>query len=93
MTRTVGQWYEYNVDLPAGTRYVAFRHYNCTDQFRLNIDDVTVFGTADGISTVATAVPAKKQGIYNLQGVRMSGDFSRLPAGIYIVDGKKVVKK
>ncbi|WP_459995963.1 hypothetical protein, partial [Prevotella dentasini] len=34
MTRTVGQWYEYNVDLPAGTRYVAFRHYNCTDQFR-----------------------------------------------------------
>ncbi|WP_459995329.1 choice-of-anchor J domain-containing protein, partial [Prevotella dentasini] len=33
-TRTVGQWYEYNVYLPAGTRYVAFRHYNCTDQFR-----------------------------------------------------------
>lgn len=31
--------------------------------------------------------------IYNLQGVELRGDFESLPAGIYIVNGKKVIKK
>ena len=34
-----------------------------------------------------------KQGIYNLQGVKMQGSLAELPAGIYIVNGRKVVKK
>ena len=36
-------WYQYTVDLSeyAGqTGYVAIRHFNCTDMFRLNVDDV-----------------------------------------------------
>jgi|GEM_PF-704072 ribosomal protein L7/L12 len=45
------------------------------------------------IEAVSADVPLKKQGIYNLQGVKMNTAFDRLPAGIYIVDGKKVVKK
>lgn len=36
-------WYERTIQLPAGTKYIAFRHYNCTDQWWLNIDDVTVY--------------------------------------------------
>jgi hypothetical protein len=34
----------YVVDLSAysGKGYVAFRHFNCTDQFYLNLDDVTI---------------------------------------------------
>ena len=34
-------------------------------------------------------------GIYTLTGVKLSGrssDLNRLPAGVYIVDGKKMVK-
>ena len=34
-------------------------------------------------------------GIYTLTGVKVSGrssDLQKLPAGVYIVDGKKVVK-
>ena len=42
--RDQGSWYEYTVDLSsyAGqVGYVAIRHFNCTDQFMLDIDDVT----------------------------------------------------
>lgn len=33
------------------------------------------------------------KGIYNMMGVKMQGDINTLPAGIYIVDGKKVIVK
>ena len=32
------------------------------------------------------------EGIYTLSGVRLSGELKDLPKGIYIVNGKKVVK-
>ncbi|MFC2604555.1 MAG: choice-of-anchor J domain-containing protein [Bacteroidota bacterium] len=41
-----GTWRKYVVNLPAGTKYVAFRHYNCTNFFRINIDDVTIYDAA-----------------------------------------------
>lgn len=45
-----------------------------------------------GIRTVDTMKSAvRTQGIYNLQGVRMNGE--QLPAGLYIINGKKVVIK
>ncbi len=46
-------------------------------------------------TSVATITPASKSGdsaIYNLAGQRMRGDLNTLPHGIYIVNGKKVVK-
>ncbi|WP_306454672.1 choice-of-anchor J domain-containing protein [Porphyromonas gingivalis] len=41
-SRTQGTWYQKTVQLPAGTKYVAFRHFDCTDQFWLNVDDVKI---------------------------------------------------
>jgi hypothetical protein len=41
-TNDLGTWYERTVELPAGTKYVAFRHFNCTDAFRMNIDEVVI---------------------------------------------------
>ena len=41
--RTQGNWYQYTVDLSAyagQTGYVAIRHYDCYDQFLLNVDDI-----------------------------------------------------
>ncbi|WCG03435.1 Lys-gingipain [Porphyromonas gingivalis] len=35
-------------DLPAGTKYVAFRHYNCTDVLAIMIDDVVITGEGEG---------------------------------------------
>ena len=43
--RAQGTWRKYVVNLPVGTKYVAFRHYNCTNFFRINIDNVTVYDT------------------------------------------------
>ncbi len=40
--RAQGTWYKRTVQLPQGTKYIAFRHYDCTDQLALNLDDVTV---------------------------------------------------
>lgn len=48
-TITTDEYTEYVVDLRAfsGQGYVAFRHFNCTDQFYLNLDDVTFIGPED----------------------------------------------
>lgn len=49
-------------------------------------------GTATGINNVVTT--AAKQGIYTISGVRLNATTTKeLPAGIYIVDGKKVIVK
>jgi hypothetical protein len=40
--RAQGNWYNYSVDLSAyaGQKYIAIRHFNCYDQFILNVDDI-----------------------------------------------------
>lgn len=49
-------------------------------------------GTATGINNVVTTTA--KQGIYTISGVRLNATTTKeLPAGIYIVDGKKVIVK
>ena len=50
-SRTQGNWYQFTVDLSeySGMGYVAIRHFNCTDWFYLDVDDVTIVeGTMDG---------------------------------------------
>lgn len=54
--------------------------------FRLNLDCVTA------ISGV-TAEKAAAAGVYNLSGVRVGKTLQGLPAGLYIVGGKKVIVK
>ena len=49
--------------------------------------------TTDGIGTIDAEVPARKQGIYTLQGVKVAQDWNSLPPGIYIRDGKKMIKR
>lgn len=49
-------------------------------------------GSATGINNVVTTTA--KQGIYTISGVRLNATTTKeLPAGIYIVDGKKVIVK
>ena len=42
--RVQGNWYQYSVDLSAyaGQKYIAIRHFNCTDQFILDVDDIAL---------------------------------------------------
>ena len=50
-TRAQGNWYEYTVDLSAYAGqdiYVAIRHFNCSDMFYLDVDDITLNGSSKG---------------------------------------------
>lgn len=53
---------------------------------------VNIEGTVTGINNATTAATAK-EAIYNLHGVRVSGDLKHLTKGVYIVNGQKVVVK
>ena len=45
-----------------------------------------------GVSHVSNEEPVRP-GIYSLSGVKLNGNLNDLPKGIYIVNGKKLVKK
>lgn len=53
---------------------------------------VVIESDNNSIGTITVDVPARKQGIYNLNGVKLTQQWDDLPAGIYIVDGVKRVK-
>lgn len=56
-------------------------------------DKVVIEPVTNGISNITTDVPAHKQGIFSVTGVKQTQQWNELPAGIYIVDGVKRVKK
>ena len=54
---------------------------------------VVIEQDASGINDITADVPARKKGIFTVQGVKQTQSWNELPAGIYIVDGVKRVKK
>ena len=44
--RATGNWYQFTADLSeySGQGYVAIRHFDCTDQFMLDVDDILIEG-------------------------------------------------
>ena len=56
-------------------------------------DKVVIEPVANGISDITTDVPAHAKGIYSVTGVKQTQQWNELPAGIYIVDGVKRVKR
>ena len=79
-----------NITQPSGARFDESKH-----AVVLNGEVVTskIVITRDpaGINT-PTIDTATKQGIYTLSGVKLNGEVEDLPKGVYIVNGKKVVK-
>lgn len=77
-------------DKPSGSTYYEL----------LGTDGHTYYGEVEivpgkaptGIATPTTDAPQDKRGIYTLNGMRLNSVLKDLPAGIYIVDGRKVVK-
>ena len=66
--RDQSEWVQYTVDLSAysGQGYVAIRHFDCTDMFRLNVDDIVV--DPDYMTTwVNVADPTNPQALTNLE--------------------------
>ena len=52
---------------------------------------ISIEGATTGINQTTTANSTSKA-IYNLQGIRMNGDLNGLSKGVYIINGKKVIK-
>ena len=59
-----GEWEEYTVDLSeyAGQEgYVAIRHFNCTDQFYLDVDDITLYTSTELPGTDEPTTPTEPE--------------------------------
>ena len=56
-------------------------------------DKVVIEQDASGINDITADVPARKKGVFTVQGVKQTQSWNELPAGVYIVDGVKRVKK
>ena len=51
--KAAGQWHHYDIDLrdyQGQDIYVAIVHFNCTDQFMLNVDDIKLYRTYDAVA-------------------------------------------
>lgn len=74
--------------LPAGCAY--FTTNNNANGMLIRLDG----GNVTGILDVNTGVVVENAAVYNLQGVKVSNNgTANLPAGIYVMGGKKVVVK
>lgn len=69
----------------AGKAYLALPEEAAANGYRLDGGDVT------GIGQIATDAQGNGQ-VYSISGVRMDGS-KRLPAGIYVINGRKVIVK
>ena len=56
-------------------------------------DKVVIEPVSNGISDITVDASARKNGIYSVTGVKQTQQWNELPAGIYIVDGVKRVKR
>ena len=76
--RSQGTWYKYTVDLSAysGQGYVAIRHFNCTDMFLLDIDDIEIASSSWTVNTglnntevTISSLAAETTYVFQVQGV------------------------
>mgnify|MGYP002521771138 CR=1 FL=1 len=65
-----GTWGQFTVDLSAyeGQGYVAIRHFNCTDQFILDLDDIVITGPSGESWTTVEDVTSP----YTIEGLESS---------------------
>ena len=77
---------------PTGAAFDANVHAVALND-KLVTDKVVIEPDASGISDITTVVPAHAKGIYSVTGVKQTQQWNELPAGIYIVDGVKRVKR
>ena len=81
-----------SITQPTGAEFDA-RYHSVLLNGQKVTDKVVIEPDANGICDITTDVPAHKQGIYSMTGVKQTQQWNELPAGIYIVDGVKRVKR
>lgn len=77
---------------PEGVMFDKQRHCLTKDGEEVK-ETVVIERTTTGINNIQTDATLHRQGIYNMQGMKLEQPWKALPAGMYIVDGVKKVKK
>ena len=80
-----GDWGEYTVDLSAyagQTGYVAIRHFDCTDFFFLNIDDITIVQPGGGEEETWTVVEGATSP-YTIEGLTPETKYQAQVQAVY----------
>lgn len=78
-----GDWVQYTFDLSAysGEGYVAIRHYNCSDQFILDIDDISITRpVSDETWTVVNNLTTTN---YDITGLNLSTEYEVQVQAVY----------
>ncbi len=89
-TMKSSEWSEFTVNITGnGSGKLTFTPSN-----RFFLDEVRVVanGSSTGIDTIKPTTTTTTGRIYNLQGQYMGSSVDTLPQGIYIINGKKVIK-
>ena len=81
-----------SITQPTGTAFDA-NVYGVALNGEVVTDKVVIKSSASGINGIKADVPARKKGIFTVQGVKLTQQWNELPAGVYIVDGVKRVKR
>ena len=81
-----------SITQPTGAEFDA-RYHSVLLNGQKVTDKVVIEPDASGISDITTDVHAHAKGIYSVTGVKQTLQWNELPAGIYIVDGVKRVKR
>ena len=79
-----------NITQPSGARFDESAHAVVLNGEKVK-SKIVITRDPAGINT-PTIDTATKQGIYTLSGAKLGGKVEDLPKGIYIINGKKVVK-
>ena len=87
-TMASGEWSTFTANISGtGTISLVF-----TPGKRFFLDEVLVKPLNATAITTVSANDSKTGRIYTLDGRNVGGDFQQLPRGLYIINGKKVVK-
>ena len=79
-----------SITQPTGAAFDKEKH--CVVLNGAMVTSKVVITTTTAIDTPTADAATTTQGTYTLSGVRLSDELKQLPKGIYIVNGKKVVK-
>ena len=81
-----------SITQPTGAAFDANRHAVVLND-EVVTDKVVIGSVTNGISDITVNASAHAKGIYSVTGVKQTQQWNELPAGIYIVDGVKRVKR
>ncbi len=80
-----------NITQPAGAEFNAAKH--CVMNNGEMVKSKVVITKDPTAIQTPTNTDTAQQGVFSIEGRRLSNDWNRLPKGIYIVNGKKMAKQ